>query len=122
MSHEKKLQLVNNILAAFAAAPKQAVPANPATTIAEKAQVIVSGVAVEVFHSKVSVAPWATEEYLTVSVPVLPELGGSMEIFRAEGVNSRWWKVRTSPLAWLLFEQGQQQQQPQQVKLEAAYA
>ena len=114
-SHEKKLALLNNILTAFEAAPKQAVRgANPATTIAEKAQVTVGGVTVEVFHSKVTVTPWSTVEYLTISVPTVPELSGSMEIFRAEGNgNGQWWRIRTSPLALLLFGQQQQQQQPQ---------
>ena len=109
-SREKELQLIHNILAAFAAAPKRPVAnANPATTDAWVAEVVVPGlVTVQVFRSKVNVSPWYDEEHLAAAVEVRGV--GLQEFFRAKAVSGRWHVTHNSPLAWALF--GLQQQQP----------
>ena len=110
MSREKELQLVNNILATFEAAPKRpVVQRNPATAEAWVAEVSVPNVGtVKIFHSVV----WGEindTEHLVVSTDT-PELG-RVEIFRASKV--RWWEVKkSSPLAWALFGKAHPQPQP----------
>jgi len=107
----RKELLIRNILSALAAAPNKhpVANANPATTDAWVAEVTFYGLTVEIFHSRVSVSPWYDEEHLVLS----HRANGQREEFFRASRSLKWHVFHNSPLAWVLFGQGKQQQQQQ---------